>query len=138
MSTTTTKPGVVGTLVVIAVLIAGGSYLFKNQSLRKETQDWVEFAVVFNPTLREDGVHVLGTIEGVQFVNDLVSRSPYVVSTWIPKGGRASINVQQTTPGMLGCSAKLNGVTVDTAARQDIGSVRCYVNRPLVKEPAVK
>lgn len=138
MTTTTKASGTVSTLVTLAVVIAVGSYLFRNQLLRQETQDLVEFAVVFDPSVREEGVHVLGTIEGVQFVNELVSRSPFITSTWVPKGARTSINVQQTTVGMLGCSAKLNGVTVDTAARQDIGSIRCYVNRSPAKQPAVR
>lgn len=120
-----TRNRVVATLVVGVVAYVGYSVLIRN-----EVQDHATFTVTFSPEPRRIGIDIHGEVEGVYFAEDLVSRSPYIASTWIPKGAGASLMAQQVEAGTLTCTAHLNGVLVDGPnTRTEIGSVRCYVNR---------
>lgn len=125
MGVGTTVKSVGATAAVLALVYVG-----VNTTLRSETEEYAVFTVTFTPEPRKTGVHVWGHVEGVEFVNDLPARGPYLASTWIPRGAQASVNAQQVQAGTLACTAHLNGVLVDGPhTRQEIGSVRCYVNR---------
>jgi hypothetical protein len=116
---------VAATMAVVVI-----AYLGYHVLIRGEVQDHATFTVTFSPEPRNDGVDILGEVEGVYFAEDLAARSPYIASTWIPKGAGASINATQLRSGKLSCTAHLNGVLVDGPnEREDMGSIRCYVNR---------
>lgn len=134
MALTTRK--IMGTMVTLAV--AAGAFGIYT-AWREETQQYAVFTVTFTPEPRELGIQIKGHVEGVPFADDLASRSPYSTGTWIPRGAQATLFAQQVTDGTLTCTAHLNGKLVDGPnTRDEIGSVRCYVNRRPAPEPAVR
>lgn len=131
--TTATRTPVSGVkaIAILAACAAAAIYFTSVQGrpIREETQDHVTFTATWNPPHKSMAVHIIVMVEGVELENTLVADSPWADSYWVPKGAQTSVHIAQVEAGRVDCTASVNGTQVDTNSRNEIGSLRCWVNR---------
>lgn len=140
MATTTTGTGITFRQIVALMVIAAlAAVVWKSgigRPLREENQEQAVFSAVWEPNTRKLGQVIKITVEGVEVVNTIESKSPWNTSIWIPKGARYEMTVQQLEDGHLDCLVQINGEFNSMNHRDAIGTARCLrgVMHPLGHE----
>lgn len=128
MSTATTTRNGTGTVIGLILIAVLASVVWKSgvgRPLREEHQEQVVFSAVWTPGDRKLGQVIVVTVEGVQIYNEIATHSPWNATTWIPRGARYEMTVQQLEPGDLDCLVQITGKFDSVNHRDAEGTVRC-------------